>query len=392
MAENRRQKLFFPLPGRETKPESADPLLATITTLQPPTSSVSNAMGNKRVATGEEPPAVPTKRMRRAKNPRDAMHKVLDSFTSFPDQPDWEDYQAEQALYKALSHKTRDLQVKAAVLVSKALIGQSGNEEPAEPTVSEEDLKKHLEQYLFPALTKGHAVSREGTFRVLSKVSAGLIGDRALAGSKFPSLTFDQLLEMLVRHTPLDDSTLVEDQALGRLLGVRCFVQSEILSKDAQRWKDLLPLLLELATKNSELQLACGSIIADVVEGLDQSDASFTIEAVSESSVANTPEGLAIWVAALMQHSGLKSKTWKKPVSAKSSSGLTTTLKESATKVLNENGPGTDTGKSTWTSPLHFVWTKLAAYFGKLGDDALKDFTSLWTPIVEGKLTLYVTA
>lgn len=334
---------------------------------------------------------MPNKRTKRAKNPRDAMHKVLDSFTSFPVQPDWEDHQAEQALYKALSHKTRDLQVRAAALVSKALIGQSGNEEPVEPTISEEELKKHLEQYLFPALTKGHAVSREGTFRVLSKVSAALIGDRALAASKYPSLTFDQLLEMLVRHTPLDDST-VEDPALGRLLGVRSFVQSEILSKDAQRWKELLPLLLELATKNSELQLACGSIIADAVEALDQSDANLTIDAVSESSVAKTPEGLAIWVAALGQHPGLKSKTWKKPVSAKSSSGLTTTLKESATKVLNENGPGTDTGKSTWTSPLHFVWAKLAAYFGKLGDDALKDFTSLWTPVVEGKFPPCIAA
>lgn len=342
-------------------------------------------MGNKRVASGEDGPVARNKRMRRAKNPRDAMHKVLDSFTSFPDQPDWDDHQAEQTLYKALSHRTRDLQVKAAALVSKALIGQSGNEEPAEPTISEEDLKKHLEQYLLPALTKGHAVSREGTFRVLSKVSAALIGDRALATSKYPSLTFDQLVEMLVRHTPLDDSTSVEDQALGRLLGLRCFVQSEILSKDAQRWKELLPLLLELATKNSELQLACGSLIADVVEALDNSSASFTNDAVSESSLVKTPEGLAIWVAALRQHPGLKSKTWKKPVSAKSSSGLTTILKESATKVLNENGPGTDAGKSTWTSPLHFVWAKLAAYFGKLGDDALKDFTSLWTPVVEGR-------
>lgn len=342
-------------------------------------------MGNKRVASAEEPPAAPNKRMKRAKNPRDEIHKVLDTFTTFSDQPDWEDHQAEQTVYKALSHRTRELQVKAAGIVSRALIGQSGNEEPVEPQISEQDLKKHLEQYLFPALTKGHAVSREGTFRVLAKVSAALIGDRALASSKYPGLTFDQLLEMLVRHTPFDGSSSVEDQALGRLLGLRCFVQSEILSKDVQRWKKLLPLLLELATKNSELQLACGSIVADTVEVLDQSDAGFTVNAVSESSIVKTPEGLAIWVAALRQHPDLKSKTWKKPVSAKSSSDITTTLKESATKVLNENGPGTDTGKATWTSPLHFVWAKLAAYFGKRGDDALKDFTSLWTPVVEGK-------
>lgn len=342
-------------------------------------------MGNKRVATAEEAPAVPNKRMKRAKNPRDAMHKVLDTFTTFAVQPDWEDHQAEENLYKALSHKTRDLQVKAAVIVSKALIGQSGNEEPTEPTISEEEMKRHLETYLFPALTKGHAVAREGTFRVLSKVFAGLIGDRALAASKYTSLTFDQLFESLVRHTPLDDADSVEDQALGRLLGLRCFVQPEILSKDAQRWKELLPLLLELATKNSELQLACGSIIADAVGALNENDATFTTNAVAESSVAKTPEGLAIWVAALRQHPDLKSKTWKKPVSAKSLSGLPTILKESATKVLNENQAGNDNGKATWTSPLHFVWGKLAAYFGKVGDGAIKDFTSLWTPVVEGK-------
>lgn len=342
-------------------------------------------MGNKRVASAEGPPAVPNKRMKRAKNPRDAMHKAIDNFTTFPDQPDWEDHQAEQAIYKALSHKTRDLQVKAAVAVSKALVGQSGDEEPVAPTITEEELKRHLEGYLFPALTQGHAVSREGTFRVLSKVFAALIGDRALATSQYPSLAFDQLFEMLVRHTPLDDASAGEDQALGRLLGVQCFAQPEILSKDAQRWKELLPLLLELASKNLELQLACGSIIANTVETLDKSDAALTINAVSESSVAKTPEGLAIWVAALRQHPDLKSKTWKKPVSAKSSSNLTAILKESATKVLNENAPGTDNGKPTWTSPLHFVWGKLAAYFGKLGDDSVRDLTSLWTPVVEGK-------
>ncbi|MBE3045050.1 hypothetical protein IMZ48_21340 [Candidatus Bathyarchaeota archaeon] len=344
-------------------------------------------MGNKRVASAEGPSAVPNKRTKRAKNPRDSMHKALDNFKRFPDKPDYEDHQEEQALYKALSHKTQDLRVKGAVAISKALIGQSGDEEPVAPTITEEELKRHMEAYLFPALSQGHAVSREGTFRVLSKVFAALIGDRALTASQYPSLTFDQLLEMLVRHTPLDDESAAgEDQELGRLLGVQCLAQPDILSKDAQRWKELLPLLLELAVKNLELQLACGSIIANVVETLDKTDATLTINAVSESSIANTPEGLAIWVAALTQHPDLKSKTWKKPVSTKSSSRLTSILKESATKVLNENGPGSDNGKITWTAPLHFVWSKLAAHFGSVGDDALRDFTSLWNPIVEGKL------
>ena len=342
-------------------------------------------MARKRVASTEEAPAVPNKRMRRAKNPRDAMHKAIDNFTTFPDPPDWEDRKAELALYQALTHKMRELQVKAAVAISKALIGQSGNEEALKPTISEEELKRHLEEHLFPALTKGHTVAREGTFRVLSKVFAGLIGDRDLAASQYPSFTFEELLGKLVSYTKLDESNAADDQALGRLLGVRCFVQPDILSKNDQRWKELLPLLLELATKNSELQLACGSIIADAMAALNQKDASFTIDAVSESSLSKTAEGLAIWVSALRHHPDLKSKTWKKPVSAKSSPNLTAILKESATKVLNENGPGSDNGKVTWTSPLHFVWGTLAAYFGKQGDDSLKDLTSLWTPVVEGK-------
>lgn len=342
-------------------------------------------MAKKRVASAEEAPAVPNKRMRRAKNPRDAMHKAIDNFTTFPDPPDWEDRKAELALYQALTHKTRDLQVKSAVAISKALIGQSGNEEAVKPTISEEELKRHLEEHLFPALTKGHTVAREGTFRVLSKVFGGLIGDRDLATSQYPSFTFEELLGMLVRHTTLDESDAADDQALGRLLGVRCFVQPDILSKDAQRWKELLPLLLELATKNSELQLACGSIITDAMGALNQKDASFTIDAVSETSIAKSAEGLAIWVSALRHHPDLKSKTWKKPVSAKSAPSVISILKESATKVLNENGPGSDNGKVTWTSPLHFLWGTVAAYFGKQGDDALRDFNSLWNPVVEGE-------
>ncbi|SPN96826.1 uncharacterized protein DNG_00346 [Cephalotrichum gorgonifer] len=342
-------------------------------------------MAKKRVASGEEAPAVPTKRMRRAKNPRDGMYKALDNFVLFPDQPDYEDHQQELALYQALGHKTRDLQLRASVVISKALVGQSGNEEPKEPYLTEVEFKRHLEQHLFPALTTGHAVSREGTFRVLSKVFSALVGERALTDSKYPSLSFDELLSSLVRHTTLaNESTAGDDHDMGRLLGVRCLVQSDILSKDPQRWRQLLPLLLELAIKNSQLQQACGSIIADSVQTLGEKDASFTLDAVSETSIAKSAESLAIWVAALQQHPSLKSKTWSKPVSNKSAPGLSGLLKDSATKVLNENSSAAaDNGKATWTSPLHFVWGKLATYFGKIGEDSLREFMSIWTPVVE---------
>jgi hypothetical protein len=60
-------------------------------------------------------------------------------------------------------------------------------------------------------------------------------------------------------------------------------------------------------------------------------------------------------------------------------------LKESATKVLNENAGPVNNGKATWSAPLHFVWSRLAKYFGNLGQAGRKDLASIWTPVVEGK-------
>ncbi|PKS06486.1 hypothetical protein jhhlp_007234 [Lomentospora prolificans] len=343
-------------------------------------------MAKKRAPSGEEPSQAPTKRFKRAKNPRDDMYKALESFTNFPSQPDWEDHQTEQNLYKALSHRIRDLQVKAATLVSKALVGQADTEEPTEPSISEEEFKRHLEIYLFPALTKGDTVSREGTFRVISKILSALLGDRNLTSTLYPSLTFDEFLSMLIRFTPLDEPAVKDDQALGRLLGLRCFVQQEVLERDTERWKKLLPMLLDLASKNIELRLACGAIVADAVGKLSKGQATWTITTVSETPLAKMAEGLAIWIAALQHHPDLKSDTWKKPVSARSAPNVLSLLKESATQVLNENSGPVNNGKATWSAPLHFVWVKLAKYFGNLGSTGQKDLASIWTPVVEDYL------
>ncbi|KAK4167082.1 DNA polymerase V [Cladorrhinum sp. PSN259] len=305
--------------------------------------------------------------------------------TLFTESPSREDRAREADLYDKLGREDADERIEAADAIISSLLG-SGEESVAEPI-----LRRHLEKRLFRGLASGRNASRLGFSLVITEILNQLFGKKDLASTKYTGMTFDEVRKILVRSTTPNGMSGQEERNhyFGQLFGIECFVRAGIVAEDKGRWFIVLDLVFELAQKKSWLKPQCGFIIVQAVSQMKQKLAEETLQKLADQGFAKTPEGVAIWIAALDRFPDMKvpAQPWRHPLAASSLSALPAALKDSGREASNEEVGGKKPKQGNWTAQLHFVWDLILAHFAKLGaiseDDASEQFKQFWSRVVD---------
>lgn len=340
--------------------------------------------------------------------PKALTAKLLADRRPFVEDMKPEDHERERGLYKLLSSTDVEDRLRASDVIISCLFGDDGgskgtkkksgkgkdegesaDEEQAdkEGGVPESVLRRHLERRLFRGLSSGSDAARVGFSYVLVEVIRQLIGDRDLASSRYPGLTFEVLLNLLVEKTTAVGKVLGQEERdnwWGRLFGLRCFVQAGVLFSDKARWKAVLKLLLQLSKKKSWLQPQCGFVIAQAVPLMKRKLAEKTLDELVEAGLAKSPEGLGIWLVAQGTFPEIKlPKPWQDPLGTKSLQDAAAVLKGSTQELSDEDG--VQTAKQSYTmTQLHFVWGLILDSFKNQRN--AKEFGLFWDRVVDRKL------
>ncbi|KAK1757926.1 DNA polymerase V [Echria macrotheca] len=305
--------------------------------------------------------------------------KALDK-APFSERPSVQDRKRELELYEQLGSEVESDRIAAGDVIITALL--SGPQSV---------LERHLGKRLFRGLTSGRNASRLGFSIVITEILRQLFGDSDLAGEKYPDLTFDKLLGMLVEHTVTGGGSTGQeerDRYFGQLFGIYCFVRSGVLFSDKRRWLSVLDMLIGLSQKKSWLRSSCGHEIVQAIPQMGKKLAERTLEKLASEGFAQTPEGIAIWIVARDQFPDIKvsNAPWKDPLSATSLSSLPAVLKESGREPSNEADSGSKIKHGGFSARPHFVWDIIAAHYLKLagnGPDTAEQFKQFWKKVVD---------
>ncbi|KAM0343876.1 hypothetical protein ACHAPU_008145 [Fusarium lateritium] len=337
----------------------------------------------KRTKDENDSSANASKKIKTKTNPK-TKTKTKPTFEKSPfvEAPIGDERKREAGLYELLGSEDANDRIEAADCIISSLLGEEG--------VSETVLQRHLDRRLFRGLSSGRNASRLGFSLVLTELIGQMFGEKNLAESKYPNLTFDKVLEILtekiqtIGNIPGQEE---RDHFFGQLFGIESFVRAGILFRDISRWNTILDLLLKLASKKVWLRSQCGWVIVQSLEQMNKKQAEATLEKVSEANLAKTPEGVAIWLVALNKFSDLKVKPWRDPLSKKSFGDLAAVLRESFQDFSKDQPENAQKNKQTsWTAQLHYVWDLLLAHYIKAGEAGAGDFQQFWARVVDDSL------
>ncbi|KAI2472393.1 DNA polymerase phi-domain-containing protein [Annulohypoxylon bovei var. microspora] len=294
-----------------------------------------------------------------------------------------EDRKREAKVYELLGSADSDERIAAAdAIVTGLLIS------------SEAALERHLDNRLFRGLASSRNASRVGFSLVIAEILNQLFGTKDLAKSKYPGLTFDKILNILVEKTTSSGHVPGQEERdfyFGRLFGLQCFVESKILFDEESRWPKVLELLLQMADKKVWIRSHSAWVIVESLPQMGQDRAEETLQQLSDIGLGKTAEGIGIWMRARSCYPNLKTpaKPWHDPMSPGVLLEVARVLKDN---VAQDNGEDTAVTKSKqggWTAQLHFVWDLILATFigqhagGKENKDQLKLF---WTTVIDDGL------
>lgn len=305
----------------------------------------------------------------------------------FPEHATGDERKREANLYELLGSLDASERIAAADAVITGLLASS-----------ESAFQRHLEKRLFRGLASSRNASRVGFSLVLTELFRHLFQSPNAVDPKFPGLTFDVVLDLLVEKTK-PNGTLPgqeeKDLYFGQLFGLQCFVESKVLFLgDASRWSKVMGLLLELASKKVWMRSQCAWLIVEALPQMGQEKASETMQELVNIGLGKTAEGVGIWLKALTCYPSMKmpSKPWSHPLATKSLQELANVLKENVKHDDGSQEAAVFAVKSgNWNATLHFVWDLVLNYFveeaGSKSMSKAEHFQLFWTAIIDGKLS-----
>ncbi|KAI3330867.1 DNA polymerase phi-domain-containing protein [Ustulina deusta] len=273
----------------------------------------------------------------------------------FADENTGENRRREAGIYELLGSLDNDERLAAAdALVTGLLAG------------SELALKRHLEKRLFRGLASSRNASRLGFSLVLTEILRQLFGSPDLVKTKFPGLTFERVLSVLVDATTIGGNVPGQEERdyfFGRLFGLQCFVGAKILFADSAKWPRVLDLLLEMAQKKVWIRSHCGWVIVECLPQMGQERAEAALQGFSDIGLGKTAEGVGIWLRARSCYPSIKlpPKPWVDPLSPTALPEVARVLKENIANDTGEDAAVPKLKQSNWTAQLHFVWDLILA-------------------------------
>ena len=301
-----------------------------------------------------------------------------------------EERKREANLYELLGSADASERIAAADALVTGLLGGEGLEGSPEPV-----LERHLEKRLFRGLASSRNASRVGFSLVLTEILEQLFGPKDLSTSKYPGLTFEKVLGILVEKTQASGNAPGQEERdayFGQLFGLQCFVEAKILFSDTIRWAKVLDLLLRIADKKVWLRSQCIWLIVESLPQMGREKAEETVQKLADIGLGKTAEGVGIWLKARNCYPKIKmpSKPWKDPLATDSLPELARVLKENVKQDTGEDAGVAKIKQSNWTAQLHFVWDMLLASFTEQGEsgktrnsDKLRLF---WSTVVDDGL------
>lgn len=346
-------------------------------------------MGNKRKRQAQEVLSVASAAK---KKPKEIKPSITASslppivLTPFVENPKGIELKREVQLYDQLSSQDVSERLKAADAVVSGLLAGAG--------ASEAVVQRHLERRLFRGLASGRKAARLGFSVALTEVLAQLLGNKQPWKGRYPSLTFEKVLDILKAKTkPEGDLSGQEerDHAFGLLFGLQCFVRATVLFNSADgRWEKICESLIQLAKRKPWMREECGWVVVEALGQMMHLDAEATLEKFQIAGLAASPEGVGVWLTARKRFPNMKfpSKPWGhngNPL--EHLSALAKVLKESSSTSNDESGElAQQTGN--WHPQLHFVWDIVLDEF--TGDskvevhDSRDNFEDFWKVVVDG--------
>ncbi|KAI1134949.1 DNA polymerase phi-domain-containing protein [Hypoxylon sp. FL0543] len=332
--------------------------------------------------TGSQPTQKRAKTDQSQPNCADATALELEK-TPFTDTLTGEARRREARVYDLLGSADSDERIAAADALITGLL--------ASPEAA---LERHLENRLFRGLASSRNASRVGFSLVIAEILNQLFGPKNLAQSKYPGLTFDKVLNILVEKTTPSGHIPGQEERdcyFGRLFGIQCFVESRILFDEESRWPKILDLLLQMAEKKVWMRSHCGWVIVESLSQMGQDRAEETLQKLADAGLGKTAEGIGIWMKARSCYPGLKTpaKPWHNPMDPTVLSEVARVLKDNVAQDNGEDAAIAKAKQGGWSAQLHFVWDLILAEFigqkagGKQGKDQLKLF---WTTVIDDGL------
>ena len=345
-------------------------------------------MGSKRKRAAQDAPTaepVAKRQQKQIKNStKTATLPPLDA-SPFLDNPKGADLKREVELYGLLGSEDTAERLNAAGAIVSGLLAGDG--------VAESTLQRHLERRLFRGLASGRKGSRLGFSVVLAEILEQLFGTEDLSTTKYVGLTFDIVLGFLIAKTKPDGDLSGQeerDHFLGLLFGLQSFVRAKILFGANESWSLILTKLLELAKKKPWIREECGWVIVEALSQMNQDQGEYTLNKMQEEGLAQSPEGVGIWLTARNLFPDMKfpNKPWGQSGNPlEHLKPLAKALKESSSNDESKTQQAKQTGN--WNAQLHFVWNIVLAQYAQgfeTKTHGMKtDFENFWKVAVDGK-------
>lgn len=191
---------------------------------------------------------------------------------------------------------------------------------------------------------------------------------------------------------------------IGKLFAYKAILQSSILVEPQvaiNSWNELLDLIFGMARDTPWLREECALVLVQTIETLStEAKVEPCVRALSERLVsyklANTPEGIAVWLALQEQHaSTLPPNVWhdNDPLSMKNRPKLAKVLKGDIQASLGSHEPEVVKSASTTANP-QFAWNTLLSKVLQMDSESVaarndaskSQFGQLWLSIVDGEL------
>ncbi|EFQ96849.1 DNA polymerase V [Nannizzia gypsea CBS 118893] len=308
-------------------------------------------------------------------------------------------------IYDDLGNENDEIRLKAA---SELLSRFTPEANPAP-----EDVEKALLR-LFRGLCSSRKAARLGFSIALTELLCMLFGPtggerkNGLAGWDV-SKAID-LLESNTNTTNAESGQEERDRHFGRLFGAEAILKSYSLFQPGvpfEHWTRLLSLVFELANKKPWLREECGYIIFIAIRdiGARNRDTKYidsALAALCENNLAKTPEGIAIWLAAMdlscSPAVAFPSGVWSHdhPLNSREKASLAKIMKESSGQDASNGEEAKVKSSGVWNPKLPFAWDPILTKLystpvekaqneskGKKEKSAQLSFIDFWTEVVD---------
>ncbi|KAL8652413.1 MAG: hypothetical protein Q9210_002697 [Variospora velana] len=264
-------------------------------------------------------------------------------------------------IYDDLANESEDIRIKAA----HALLTRLSSD-------SIDGLREQFNevlQRLVRGLCSSRKAARIGFSVALTELLSQRWGQHRDDGAHV--LNTAELIDTLIKQTEASGKISGQeerDHQFGRLFGAEAFIKSGILfqpgaSRDA--WLKILDIIYEIAKQKPWLREECGWILFGTCQSLTEGDHDHSfiqalLDKLCQSGIAETPEGIAIWLNIRAVHPGIRlpNAIWRdgNPLDRKEKSRLARILKEASTGSQSDEATGQIAQKGNWTSRIHFAW------------------------------------